>query len=64
MAPNFADDGLMAGPAPEILRSIRHLQRVMPQLGLKFSSLVVGPAAGIAEHIVLTGLHSLQLGAP
>ena len=38
LAPDFADDGFLAGSAPEVLRSLRHLQRVMPGLGLHFSS--------------------------
>ena len=52
MAPNFADDGILAGPSREVLRALRHLQRVMPSIGLRFSSLVVGPAAGERGHTV------------
>ena len=52
LAPNFADDGMLAGPAPEVLRALRHLKRVMPSLGLRFSSLLVGPAAGEHAHTV------------
>ena len=49
MAPNFADDGFLAGLAQEVLRALKHCKRVMPSLGLCISRLVVSPAAG-AEH--------------
>ena len=42
----FADDGFLAGRSAEFLRALRHLKSVMPNLGLQFSSLVVGAAAG------------------
>ena len=45
-AATFADDGALAGASAEVLRSVQHLLRVMPAVGLQFSSLVVVPAAG------------------
>ena len=46
MAPAFADDGLLAGEDSEVLRALLHLRQVMPQVGLRFSTLQVVPAAG------------------
>ena len=46
MSPNFADHGFLAGPAPEVLRALQHCKRIMPDLGLRFSSLAVVAAAG------------------
>ena len=51
MAPCYADDGILAGPAGEVLRALRHMQQVMPSLGLTFSSLEVAAPAG-ANHTV------------
>ena len=45
MAPNFADDGLLARKSGEVLRALTHLKRVMPMVGLKFSTLQLVPAA-------------------
>ena len=45
-APSFADDGFLAGPSTEVLRCLLRLTRVMPGLGLRFSTLVAAPAAG------------------
>jgi len=53
MAPNFADDGLLAGPASEVLRALQHCKRILPTLGLRFSSLVLSPAAGVAHQVDL-----------
>ena len=46
MSPCFADDAIWAGPSTEVLRSLQHLQGELPSVGLRFSSLVVAPAAG------------------
>lgn len=46
LCPNFADDGFFAGEAAEVERVMAHCQQVMPALGLRFSSLIVAPAAG------------------
>ena len=46
MTPCFADDGIIAGHADEVLRSFLHLRGIEPSLGLRFSSLVVAPTAG------------------
>jgi hypothetical protein len=46
MTPMFADDGLLAGKAAEVLRALEHLRTVMLPLGLRFSMLEVVPAAG------------------
>ncbi len=47
MTPMFADDGFLAGKSAEVLRALRHLQPVMPLLGLRFSMLeAVTAAAG------------------
>ena len=46
IAPCFADDGVLAGAATEVLRALRHLRAVMPQTALQFSSLQVVAAAG------------------
>ena len=51
MTPLFADDGALAGPSQEVLRSIHHLHAIMPSLGLKFSKLDVVPAAGELHQI-------------
>lgn len=51
MAPCYADDGILAGPAGEVLRALRHMQQVMPSLGLTFSSLEIAGSAG-ANHTV------------
>jgi hypothetical protein len=40
----FADDGILAGPQLEVLRSVQHLQIVMPKVGLTFSKLEVSSA--------------------
>ena len=48
-APTFADDGVIAGDEPEVLRAI-HIKRVMPLVGLRFSMMqVVAAAAGIQD---------------
>ena len=46
MAPCFADDGFLAGASGEVLRALKHLLAVMPQVGLRFSSLQLVAAAG------------------
>ena len=51
MSPSFADDGLTAGKSSEVLRALRHLQWVMPQVGLSFSTLQEIPTAG-SRHAV------------
>ena len=51
MTPMFADDGIVAGRSGEVLRALKHLQTVMPPLGLRFSMLELVPAAG-ADHAV------------
>ena len=51
MTPCFADDGILAGPSAEVLRSLKHLKVIMPRLGLRFSSLVVSPAASSNHHV-------------
>ena len=53
LAVAFADDGVLAGPSGEVLRSLRHLKQIMPKLGLRFSSLIVAPAAGFASRAPL-----------
>ena len=46
MALCFADDGFLAGASGEVLRALKHLLAVMPQVGLRFSSLQLVAAAG------------------
>ncbi len=41
IAPKFADDGIIAGASGEVLRGLRHMKRVMPMVGLRFSLLQV-----------------------
>ena len=53
MAPSFADDGLLAGAAAEVHWALAHLKLVMPEVGLRFSTLQFAPAAGPA-HLVNT----------
>ena len=57
MCPQFADDGLLAGKTGEIVRTLRHLNLVMPGLGLRFSKLDAIPAAGNQSTI---DVHALQ----
>ena len=45
IAPLFADDGVVAGNADEVLRAIQHMKKVMPMVGLRFSQLQVAAAA-------------------
>eukprot|EP00435_Cladocopium_sp_Y103_P011842 s3316_g3.t1 len=40
IAPCFADDGLLAGPSGEVLRCLCHWQGILPQLGLRLSSIL------------------------
>ena len=40
----FADDGVIAGRAPEVLRVAHHLTRHMPALGLAFGKADLVPA--------------------
>ena len=47
IAPTFADDGVIAGDEPEVLRAIQHMKRVMPSVRLRFSMMqVVAAEAG------------------
>ena len=47
IAPTFADDGVIAGDEPEVLRAIQHMKRVMPLVELRFSVMqVVAAEAG------------------
>jgi hypothetical protein len=59
MAPNFADDGLLAGRSDEVLRALTHLKMIMPTLGLRFSTLQLIPAAGQAHSIDLDPFKTL-----
>ena len=52
-AASFADDGVLAGSSQEILRSLRHLQSIMPTVKLRFSTLAVAPSAGKNHRIDL-----------
>ncbi len=45
IAPAFADDGVLAGDSAEVLRALRHMKRVMPAAGLRFSHLQVAAAS-------------------
>ena len=36
MIPMFADDGVIADEAPEVLRTLQHWRPLMPRLGLRF----------------------------
>ena len=51
MAPCFADDGLLAGEATEVLRAVRHLKTVMPTVELQFSNLVAAASAGAYHRV-------------
>jgi len=53
MARAFADDGILAGPAVEVLRVLQHMKQILPAVGLKFSSLVVATAAGNSHTVDL-----------
>ena len=53
MCPMFADDGFLAGPSGEVLRALKHIQPIMPGLGLRFSMLEAIPAAGLNNAIDL-----------
>ena len=44
ISPTFADDGILAGSSNEVLRALRHMKKVMPIVGLRFSSLQVAAA--------------------
>ena len=47
IAPTFADDGVIAGDEPEVLRAIQHMKKVMPLVVLRFSMMqVVAAEAG------------------
>ena len=47
IALTFANDGIIAGDEPDVLRAIQHMKRVMPLVGLRFSMMqVVAAAAG------------------
>jgi len=41
----FADDGVIAGASGELLRAVRHMQTVIPSVGLRFSQLQVSAAS-------------------
>ena len=45
LAPLFADDGIAAGSQEEVLRALRHMRKVMPLVGLRFSHLQVAAAS-------------------
>ena len=45
IAPLFADDGVIAGKSAEVLRALRHMQTVMPSVGLRFSQLQIAAAS-------------------
>ena len=50
IAPTFADDGVIAGDEPEVLRAIQHMKRVLPLVGLRFSMMqVVAAEAGTQD---------------
>ena len=50
IAPTSADDGVIAGDEPEVLRAIQHMKRVMPLVELRFSMMqVVAAAAGTQD---------------
>ena len=59
--PVFADDGVIAGRCDEVMRTLQHMQAVMPLVGLRFSFLqVVAGSPGLqpAERFV----HFTDLG--
>ena len=63
IAPCFADDGLLAGPSGKVLRSLRHWQGILPQLGLRLSSAVIAPAVAAQAPIDYTGFAACTIQA-
>ena len=59
MTPMFADDGFLPGRAEEVLRALRHIAPIMPNIGLRFSMLELVPAAGPLHTIDLSEFRAL-----
>ena len=59
LIPMFADDGVIAGEAPEVLRTLQHWRPLMPSLSLRFSKLDAIPAAGDRHSIDMRPLEGL-----
>ena len=65
MTPMFADDGFLAGRSAELLTALKHMQHIMPRLGLRFSVLEVTPAEAVFDRssILARGWANVRHGA-
>ena len=67
MAPGFADDGCLAGPSQEVLRSVQQLKALLPRFGIVFFTLGGGPFSRPPQqrqHLLVycSGLHCKYAG--